>query len=285
MATLGDLLAELAGVLGPDPALPARAEARDLIAAVLDKPRFWPSGNIALDLDAPTETRIRTAAERYQRGMPMQYAVGRAAFRHLTLQVDERVLIPRPETELLVDLAMAVTGGRGMIADVCTGSGAVALALAAEGSFERVFATDISADALSVAHANLAAIPEEKRGVVDFREGDLLAPLAGVRVGAVVANPPYIARAEAVELPSLVRDWEPHLALFSDDEGMAAIRALVRGAPDVLVPGGTLLLEIDSRRSAAARECAAADGRYHAVQIRTDLTGRERFLAARIQEL
>ena len=280
-ALLDELSIALAGAGVP----PARAEARDLIAIVLDQPRFWPSANGARELNAETVSAVRLAAARLSTGMPMQYATGRVSFRHLTLRVDERVLIPRPETELLVETALALAGGGGTVVDVGTGSGAVALSLAAEGNFERVIATDISSDALDVARANIDTIPLDRRSVVEFRQGDLLEPLAGERVRAVVSNPPYISSAEAGELPALVRDWEPAIALFSADDGMAAIRALVHGAPDVLEAGGVLVLEIDTRRAALARECAATDSRLCDVEVRMDFTGRERFLVARRKEL
>jgi release factor glutamine methyltransferase len=278
---LDELSVSLAGTGVP----PARADARDLIATVLDQPKFWPSANGSLELDERAVTAIRVASDRLKTGMPVQYATGRAAFRHLTLFVDPRVLIPRPETELLVETALALAGGGGTIVDVGTGSGAVALALAAEGNFERVIATDISAEALQVARVNAGAIPAGRRGVLDFRQGDWLAPVAGERVRAVVSNPPYISPNEAGNLPALVRDWEPALALFSADDGMAAIRALVRGAPGVLEAGGVLVLEIDTRRAALARECAETDSRLCDVELRMDLTGRERFLVARRKEL
>jgi release factor glutamine methyltransferase len=282
--SVGVLLDGVARFLaGPnDP--PARADARDLIAAILDRPRFWPTANRDRVLEDDLADRIVSAAEQLKTGMPMQYAVGRAAFRYLTLSVDRRVLIPRPETELLVEIALALAGGGGTVADICTGSGAVALALASEGQFDRVIATDISSDALEVARANLAAIAEDRRGVVEFRQGDLLAPILGERVRAVVSNPPYISPSELADLPADVRDWEPHLALFSADDGMAAIRAIVRDAPAVLEPGGILVMEIDARRAGLARDAAATDSRYCDVELRLDLTGRERFLVARHKE-
>lgn len=280
-STIGGLLDELAALLSGPSVPPDRGGARDLIAALLDKPRFWPSANRSVTVDDALVARARRAVTALRSGMPFAYAVGTAAFRHLTLQVDRRVLIPRPETELLVDLALAATGGRGTIADLCTGSGAVALALAAEGSFDRVIATDISPDALAVAQANLGAIPADRRGVVEFRLGDLTAPLEGDKVTAVVANPPYIAPAERAELPPSVRDWEPELALFSADDGMQVIARIISGAADVVLPGGFLVIEIDSRRSGLAQALAATDGRWSDVQLRPDLTGRERFLAAR----
>lgn len=283
--TIGDLLDELAVSLGKPGVPPSRSVARDLVAAVLDQPRFWPTAHQDSPVDAPTAARVRDAAERLRRGMPIQYAVGKAAFRHLTLQVDPRVLIPRPETELLVDLVLAAQrGGKGTVVDVGTGSGAIALALAAEGGFERVIAIDRSPDALDVARANLAAIPEDRRARLDFREGDLLAPLGDERVEVVVSNPPYISPAEARDLPALVHDWEPHLALFADDDGMAAIRALVPQAARALVPGGLLALEVDARRVDLAMAAVAADARFTDVEHRLDLTGRPRMVVARRQE-
>ena len=279
-ALLDQLAAELAGAGVP----PARADARDLIAAVLEKPKFWPSANQALELDDATASTIREAAARLRCGMPFQYAVGKAAFRHLTLRVDRRVLIPRPETELIVDLVLALTQSGGRVADIGTGSGAIALALAAEGNFEKIFATDASPDALAVTRTNLEAIPPSRREAIELREGDLLDPVRGERLRAVVSNPPYISPAEAGDLPASIRDWEPPLALFSEENGMAAIRAIVRDAPLVLEPGGVLVLEIDTRRAAHVRDCVAADTRFRDVELRLDLTGRERFLVARRKE-
>jgi release factor glutamine methyltransferase len=282
---LSELFDRLAIDLAGPGVPPARADARDLIAAVLDKPKFWPTANQNIELDERATTAIQAAGAKLVRGMPMQYAVGHTAFRHLELKVDQRVLIPRPETEMLVELVLGLsTQAGGTAADIGTGSGAIALALASEGRFERISATDISLDALDVAHANLGAIAPDKQVLVEFRQGSLLAPLAGDRLRAIVSNPPYISPAEAAELPALVRDWEPALALFSEDDGMAAIREIVRDAAELLEPGGLLAMEIDARRAQLARECAETDTRYRDVEIRTDLTGRERFLVARRKE-
>ena len=281
-STLGTLLSELtAGLEGAGIALP-RDEARDIVAAVLDVPRFWPSTNREALVDATAVDEARQAAAARARGAPFAYAVGRAAFRHLTLAVDERVLIPRQETELLVDLVLeAEHGGRGTIADVGTGSGAIALALATEGAFDRVIATDVSRDALDVAARNAAFLRDELRSPVDFLQGSLLAPLGGMRLRAVVSNPPYIAFAELDDLPASVRDWEPPLALLSGDEGLAATRAIVRDASAVLEPGGLLALEVDTRRASLVAEAVAANGSYRDVAVHLDLTGRERFVLAR----
>jgi release factor glutamine methyltransferase len=279
--TIGSLLDALASTMVSPGVPPDRGGARDLIAALLDKQRFWPSGHREVALDDEIVARARAAAAGIREGMPFAYAVGTAAFRHLTLRVDRRVLIPRPETEMLVDMALGVTGGRGAIADVCTGSGAIALALAAEGQFDRVIGTDLSRHALSLAKENIGVLSPEKASTVEFREGDLCAPLAGERLAAIVANPPYIANPERSGLPPSVRDWEPSLALFSGDDGMDAIRGLVAGAADIIAPGGSLLVEIDARRGVAARLCAESDGRWSDVEIRPDLAGRDRFLVAR----
>lgn len=287
--TIGALLDALAEELAGPSVPPARAEARDLIAGVLDQPRFWPSAHRDDPLDADTLAAIRAAAAKRREGMPMQYAIGRATFRHLTLRVDPRALIPRPETEMLVDLVLgAQRGGTGVAVDVGTGSGAIALALAAEGGFSAVHATDTSANALALAEENRAALPEDRRDRVHFHHGPLLAPvvaLLGPRTcDAVVSNPPYIARSEAVELPSLVLDWEPADALFADDDGMAVIRALVPQAAELLTAGGLLAMEVDSRRADLAADAVRNDGRFHDIEVRLDLTGRPRFVAARRQE-
>ena len=282
--TVGEMLDALAGELGGASGLPARQQARDLIAAVVNQPRFWPSAHRDVVLEAPALVALTEAAERLRRGMPFQYAVRRADFRTLTLYVDERVLIPRPETELLVELVLAQTEGRGIVADVGTGSGAIALALAAEGRYERVIGTDVSSDALAVARHNVRVLPEDRRALVQFRAGSFCAPLAGGRLGALVSNPPYIDPAEARELPDLVRNWEPAWALFAAENGMAAIAAIATGAVDVLEPNGLLALEVDSRRATEAVALLEGTGAYQRVCIHNDLTGRERFVVARRKE-
>jgi len=187
------------------------------------------------------------------------------------------------ETEELVTAVLEACAARpgGIAVDLGTGSGAIALALAQEGHFERVIATDLSSGALAVARENGERCAPQLRAPVEFRGGAWLAPLVGVRARAVVSNPPYIAHDEAVELPRSVRDWEPALALFSADSGMRDIACIIRGAPDVLEGGGLLALEVDSRRASLAAELALADGRYRDVTVRLDLAGRERILMAR----
>ncbi|MCU0617607.1 MAG: peptide chain release factor N(5)-glutamine methyltransferase [Gemmatimonadaceae bacterium] len=218
-----------------------------------------------------------------QRGMPMAYAVGVAPFRHLELAVDPRVLIPRPETEIVVEHALRVCADRagGVAVDIGTGSGAIALSLAQEGRFDAVIATDISVDALTVAQANAARSADVLRCPVTFRHGSDLAPLVGERVRLIVSNPPYIAHAEADALPSAVRDWEPVTALFAAHDGMARYAAIVSAAPAVLEDGGWLVFECDARRAhQVAALFDAAEG-WRDVLVFPDLTGRDRVCVGR----
>ena len=257
-------------------------EARDLVAAVLDKPRFWPALH-ANDHPAPQElAEIKRAARRRVLGAPFAYAVGRASFRFLTLLVDERVLIPRPETEQLVDLVLGSTQGRqgGVVADVGTGSGAIALALSAEGKFTRVLATDVSSDALSVARDNRQQAAASLRVPVEIRSGTALAPMVDAELDVIVSNPPYIAYREMADLPGLVRDWEPSQALCCADDGLAVTSEIVADAPRVLRAGGLLALEVDSRRAGAVAEMIRASNAFGDVAIRRDFAGRDRFVLA-----
>jgi release factor glutamine methyltransferase len=262
------------------------SEAREIVAALYDVPRFWPLMNGNLDVDADTLARSRAAVDKRIQGAPLAYAVGRASFRHLTLDVDERVLIPRPETEQLVDLVLDETSSSegGVAIDVGTGSGAIAIALAAEGHFSRVYATDISRDAVDVARHNVELSKSLLRSPLEILHGSLLGPLLDVRARAVVSNPPYIALGEAASLPASVRDWEPAVALFSGNDGLRATARLVREAADVLAPGGLLALEVDVRRASLVAELVSRERRFHAIRMELDLTGRERFVLARRQE-
>ena len=285
--TVGALVVEMAALLAPSLGAEAAREARELLAALLDMPRHWPSLARGEPVDAAAWTHALTVAMRRARGAPMQYAARQASFRHLTLDVDERVLIPRPETEQLVELVLeygACGASGGTVVDVGTGSGAIALALATEGLFARVIATDVSLDALDVAHANLRRCAGVLRAPVELRHGSLLGPVPERGLRVVVSNPPYIALDEAASLPAAVRDWEPAVALYSGGGGMATIAALIREAAVALAPDGMLAVEVDARRASLAAELAASHGGYEAIRVERDLTGRERFVVARRRE-
>lgn len=286
VCTVGALVSEMAALLRPTLGDDALAEARDLLAALHDMPRHWAIVERDTRLVAVDRASALSAAERRTRGAPLQYAAGRACFRHLTLDVDERVLIPRPETEVLVDIVLGLTqdAAGGVIVDVGTGSGAIALALAIEGRYDRVIGTDISQDALAVAAQNVRRCDGVLRAPVELRHGSLLGPVHERGLRAVVSNPPYIAFDEADALPAAVRDWEPSVALFCDGDGMTTTARLVRDAVAVLAPRGVLALEVDTRRAALAAELVASHGAYDEVQVLLDLTGRERFVVARRRE-
>jgi release factor glutamine methyltransferase len=282
IGTIGDLLAGCAAMLESEGVAEPQREAREIVAAVLDVPKFWAAANAVADASPQVARSVIRAAMKRASGMPLAYAVGCASFRHLTLEVDERVLIPRVETEVLVERVLErCTPKTRAVADIGTGSGAIALSLAFEGKFERVFATDVSLDAINVATANAASLSKGLQSPVVFRHGSLLAPVRGEKLDAIVCNPPYISFAEIGELPADVRDWEPSVALLCAQDGLSVTRELIHQAPDALPSGGLLALEVDTVRAGTVAEMIAVDGRYAEIEVLLDLTGRERFVFAR----
>ncbi len=215
-------------------------------------------------------------------GEPIQYVLGRWPFRTLDLAVDRRVLIPRPETEVVAGHAVAALAGHPgpRVADLGTGSGAIALSVAVECPDATVWATDLSLDALAVARANLAGLGRPATRV-SLHHGpwfDALPPALRGSLDVVVSNPPYIGAHEP--LPPSVREWEPLDALVSGDSGLDAIEHLVDGARKWLVPGGLLILEIGWQQGAAAVERADRAG-YTDRRVEPDLAGLDRVLIAR----
>lgn len=226
-----------------------------------------------------TVAKFHSAMAYLERGVPMAYAVGRCGFRTLDLAIDPRALIPRPETEGLVDLVLQHAGTSGLAADIGTGSGCIALALAVEGRFDKVVAVEQSAGAAALARENLHRVAP--RTPVEIREGNLLAPLVdkGERFSVIVSNPPYLSGGEYDELDPSVRDHEPREALVSCEDGLAATRGLLAGAATLLEPRGLLALEIDERRADAVRTLAHEYG--WDVAIYADLFGCPRYALAK----
>ena len=284
--SVGALIDEMAGALRLRLGDHALSDARELLALLHDMPRHWPTLAREQLLTAAQCDAARRATSKRAAGAPLQYAAGRAAFRQLTLDVDDRVLIPRPETEQLVELVLELTRHErgGVAVDVGTGSGAVALSLASEGRFARVIGTDVSLDALAVARSNANRFAARCCANVELRHGSLLAPVPETGLRAIVSNPPYISFDEAAALPSLVRDWEPAVALYSGLGGLAASARLVHDAAASLAPRGVLALEVDCRRAEMVAELARTHGAYVDVRVVLDLTGRERFVVARRRE-
>lgn len=293
MTTVRELLTQLTQLTGE------RRDARLLLALVLERTPAEISARSGDTVPGILAAEALNAGQRLSAGEPMAYATGKAAFRNLLLDVDRRVLIPRPETEVVVDevLRLSTEHPGGTAVDIGTGSGAIAISLATEGHFDRVIATDISSEALAVAEQN--AMREcnlsHKRGSrsaqkavnspvqPEFRQGDGYAPLAGVKARVIVSNPPYIAYDEARDLPELVAGWEPALALFAEDGGMAMYDVLLDGAPEHLEDGGWIVLEVDSRRAELTASRAAATGFYRNIRLMPDLTGRQRVLTAQLR--
>ena len=241
-------------------------------------------------LDQPATARgvahLDSMLARLAAGEPLQYVLGRWGFRHLDLMVDGRVLIPRPETETVVETALNLMRSMPLpmiCADLGTGTGAIGLSLAAELPVDgvTVWMTDSSSDAIDVARANTAGIGRAAANV-RLSHGDwfdaLPEELRG-RLALVVSNPPYVCDADP-ELEPIVRDWEPGNALFSGPDGLDAIRHLVAEAPRWLEPGGWLVLEIGAGHGFRVTELLAAAG-LDEIAISADLSGHDRVAMAR----
>ena len=218
--------------------------------------------------------------ERRLAGEPIQYITGEAEFYGLPFHVNRDVLIPRPETEHLVEKVMALAAEfvRPKIVDVGTGSGAIAVALAHALPFAEITATDISADALAVAKANAA-----RNGVADrvrFFKGDLLEAVAGEHFDIVISNPPYVPESDRTTLDVEVRDYEPAQALFAGEDGLQIYRRLIPAAFDALVPGGYLALEIGYGQRAGIEALLVREG-FAGIEFIPDLQGIARVAVAR----
>lgn len=231
----------------------------------------------------------RAVAARLREGEPLQYVLGHWSFRGLDLLVDHRALIPRPETELIVDHAFGLLdavhadAASALVLDLGTGSGAIGLALCAERTGIEVLCSDVSPAALSLCAENASRLAPEVRARVSWRLGNLYEAVPAVlhhRVHVVVSNPPYLSDAEWLAAPPEVRDHEPAEALRAGPVGTELLAAVIAGAPGVLAPGGGLVVEIGWLQGPAALGLAAAAGASSAA-VRRDLLGRDRFLVAR----
>ncbi len=239
-------------------------------------------------LDEPATVRmvshLDAMVSRYRTGEPLQYVLGEWSFRHITLSVDRRVLIPRPETELVAGVAIelaAQCGPRRVVADLGTGSGAIGLSMAYElpRAGTEVWITDASADAIDVARANLAGIGPAATNVRVAHGSwfDALPP--DVHVDVLVSNPPYVALGSP-DLDADVGEWEPAGALFAGADGLDDLRVLAAGAPDRLRPGGSVVLEIGADQGGAVADILRRAGLVD-VEIRRDHSDRDRIAIAR----
>jgi release factor glutamine methyltransferase len=251
----------------------AGLETELLLAHVLAVPRVRLKSHPEAAVEPAAAERFLALLGRRAAGEPLAYLTGRREFWSLDLAVTPAVLIPRPETELLVERALAVGAAEPLrVADLGTGSGAVALALARERPFWRIVATDVSAPALAVARANAAALGSSH---VEFLSGSWFEPLGEARFDLIVSNPPYVA-ADDPALASPALAFEPALALTpTGGDALASLRLLARGAPVHLTPGGWLLLEHGATQGREVRAELVAAGFAH-VRSHLDLAGHER---------
>lgn len=257
-----------------------RLEAELLLAGVLGVKRL----DLYLQHDRPlTEAeleRYRGAVRRRLRREPLQYILGTAAFRNLELHVDPRVLIPRPETELLVGevLKWATSHAASSVLDIGTGSGAIALSLATEGGFATVVASDASQPALDVARANADRLGIDR---VDFRCGSLFDVVRpGETFDVIVSNPPYVGEAERATLAPEVVAHEPEAALFAGADGLAVLRRIIAGAARHLNDGGLLALEIGAGQEQGVLDLIDDTHAFADARVLADLSGRPRMALA-----
>jgi release factor glutamine methyltransferase len=249
-----------------------------LLAHLLNKKRLELYLEFERALDEPTLERLREFVRRRATGEPLQYIIGSVEFCGLEFAVDRRVLIPRPETEHLVEVTLEQKPQR--IVDVGTGSGCIAVTLAKRLPAAQVWAIDSSADALDVARANAIRHGAEKN--IRFLAGNLLHALpAGVTVDVVVSNPPYIASGELATLPKEVRDFEPVQALVAGVDGLEAYRQLIPQAVARLAPAGCVVLELGAGQRGAV-ERLLSDAGCAVSSVVKDLQGHERVIVARV---
>ncbi len=218
---------------------------------------------------------------------PLQYITGEQEFMGHTFRVGPEVLIPRPETELLVEevLKRAPSTGPVLIVDLCTGSGCIAVSIAKELKGARIIATDISEAAVCTARSNAVNLGVEER--VEFLRGDLFSALDGTgvkgRIDIIVSNPPYVAKEDFLMLEPEVRNFEPKEALLAGSDGLRFLRAVIEGAPEWLRPGGELLVEIGFGQRDAVTGIFEGTGRYMDVWTRKDYSGIHRIAGARLK--
>ena len=259
----------------------SQLEAEVLLAHVLGSTRAYVYAHPECAIDVDQLAGYRALLERRARGEPLPYLTGCIEFFGLDFAVDPRVLIPRPETEALVDLALQlVTNGSSerkgcAIVDVGTGSGCIAVALAVHTPRARVYALDLSADALIVARANAQRHSVDHR--IAFIQSDLLEPI-GERVDLIVANPPYVAAEEWATLPVEVQEHEPRIALYGGARGLEVIRRLLCELSAHLRPEGALLMEIGALQGPDVIQLARQALPSADVALHADLSGNDRVL-------
>jgi len=274
-------IAEAKLLQSPHPAC-ARLDAETLLLHALNQNRAWLLAHWDDETEATAACAYDELVTRRGTGEPMQYITGSSEFFGLPFSVGPGVLIPRPETEHLVEevirLAAQFEKVELRIADIGTGSGIIAVAVAHALPLAQVSAIDSSAQALAIARENAQQNHLEDR--IEFFEGDLLAPLAGRTFHIIASNPPYIPTSERDSLSIEVREHEPHAALFAGEDGLDIYRRLIPEAHELLVPGGWLVLEIGYGQQSAIEQLLQASG-YSEIHFIPDYQGIPRVAAGR----
>ena len=272
--TIGSILKWSEQYFGSHGAETPRLDAEVLLSYLLGQKRIFLYVHFDQPLTAEELARYREMVKRRAAGEPVAYICGEKEFMGLTFKVTPAVLVPQPDTETLVEAAIERLKGKegARIADVCTGSGAIALALAHYLPESSVAATDISADAVSIAKENAESLGLSER--VEFREGDLLAPLSGEPFDTIVSNPPYIPSVEIAGLPREVQA-EPKIALDGGADGLDFYRRLVGESAALLNDGGFLAVECGDTQAGAIVEMSATGG-FGKTEILCDLADKER---------
>lgn len=264
-----------------------RLEAELLIGGALELTRVELYTHFERPVSGAERELIKSWLRRRSAGEPLHYITGERQFRHLSLKVGPGVLVPRPETELLVQSVIdEVTGARSVVTDLRildlgTGSGVIALSLAKELPGCRLVAVDSSADALRLAEENVAR--EQLQSFIELRRGDYFAALAGPEAAVfdvIVANPPYIPAPNIESLAVDVRDWEPRLALDGGSDGLRAYRAIVPAAPDHLKSGGLIAMEIGAEQARSVTDMLREHG-FTDVGVARDIAGKDRIVTGR----
>ncbi len=279
MRTLGEVLRLSTAHLERHGSPTARLDAELLIGHALDLGRVELYTGFERPLGDDELAACRELIARRAKREPVAYILGRWGFRGLDVDVDRRVLVPRPETELVVDRCRLALDGLASpaVLDVGTGSGAIALSLASEVPAAVVCGCDVSEDALDVARGNGGRLGLDVEWVVS----DLLDGLGGRRFHLLVSNPPYVAAADIEGLEPEVRDWEPRGATVAGETGLEVVQRLVSAAPEALEPGGTLVLEVGAGQADEASTLMGAAG-FRGVERDRDHAGIERILWGRV---
>lgn len=255
-----------------------RLDAEVLLSSVLKKDRIFLYVHFDEPLMAEELAAYKALIKRRVAREPVAYILGHREFMKLDFKVDRSVLVPRPDTEILVQAVLdRLPEGGQRVADIGTGSGAIAISLAYYRPELRVTATDISAAALAVAGENAAALGVAER--VEFAEGNLLEPLTG-KYAAVVSNPPYVSKADMEALMPEVKNWEPHGALYGGPDGLDFYRQLAKESGNYLEPGGLIALEVGLGEAALAAGMLEENG-FSEIEIKRDYAGIERVVMGR----